>query len=107
MSRKLFVAAAPIVAACLLPSAAAAAPDAPAALPAIQRTLVAPASAKTDCSSKPLTGTGVARTTYTALMSGFVTARAGGDDAGDWDLGLFDAASGQQLSSSQGFGSHE
>src|SRR3954465_11773796 len=107
MSPKLSLAVAAIASARLAPATATAAPDAPAALPAVQRTLVAATSAKTDCSSKPLTGAGVARPPYTAARSGFVTARAAGDDSSDWDLGLFDAADGRRLSSSQGFGSHE
>ena len=106
MSRKLFLAAAALAVACLLPSTALAV-DLPTALPAVQRTLVAPASAQQDCTSKPLSGTGVAKTTYTAPMSGFVTVRSAGADSSDWDLGLFDAASGRELSGSQGFGSLE
>src|SRR5436190_6632602 len=100
-----FLAAASIAAVCLLPSTALAA-AAPASLPVVKRTLAARATAQRNCSS-PLGGRGVARTTYTAPMAGFVTARSAGSDRSDWDLGLFDAATGRELASSQGFGSHE
>jgi murein tripeptide amidase MpaA len=106
MSPKHCLAAAAVAAACALPSTALAA-DLPTALPPVERTLVAATGAQNDCTSKPLSGTGVARTTYTAPMSGFVTVRSAGSDTSDWDLGLFDAASGRELSGSQGFGSHE
>ncbi|HEX2084497.1 MAG TPA: M14 family zinc carboxypeptidase [Solirubrobacteraceae bacterium] len=45
--------------------------------------------------------------TYRAPMSGFVTFRTAASDRSDWDLDLFDAASGRKLAVSHGFGSHE
>ena len=68
MSRKLFLASA-VIAACLSPSTALAI-DVPTALPSVQRTLIAPTSAQSDCTTKPLSGAGVAKSTYTAPMSG-------------------------------------
>src|SRR4051812_25813259 len=105
MSPKPCLVVAAIAVACVLPSTALAA-DLPTALPPVERTLVAAASAQNDCTSQPLSGAGVAKTTYTAPMSGFVTVRSAGSDTSDWDLALFDSAGGE-LSGSQGFGSHE
>jgi uncharacterized membrane protein len=56
------LAAAAIAVSCLLLSTALAA-DIPTALPAVEKTLVASASAQNDCTSKPLSGAGVATTT--------------------------------------------
>ena len=40
-------------------------------------------------------------------MSGFVNVRLSGARSADWDLAVFDAASGRRLGSSQAFGSTE
>ena len=44
---------------------------------------------------------------YRAPISGFLTVRTAAADTGDWDLDLADAATGEALASSHGFGSHE
>ena len=50
---------------------------------------------------------GVASTTWTAPAGGLLTASLGGDRFSDWDLALFDAASGELIGASAAFGSAE
>ena len=87
-----------------LPSTAAAA--SPTILPAVTRTLSATAAAPRTCDHAPQAGRGLATTTYTAPMSGYVTARLRAA-SGDWDLLLRDGASGRRVAASQGFRSSE
>src|SRR3954465_14673362 len=77
----------------------------PAELPTLTRTLVAPAAARHDCATTNARR-GVTHARYVAPMSGFVTARLG-SARGDWDLIARDAASRNNLATSQGFGSNE
>src|SRR4051794_25474209 len=83
--------AAALAAAALAPSSVLAAP---AALPAVKRTLTA---SQRSC----------AATTYRAPMSGFVSVRDDGTTSGDWDLTLVDRRSKTALASSKSFGSRE
>jgi hypothetical protein len=93
-------------AALLIPSASA--PAAPTALPSAEGTLHSGTAAERDCSARSHAGsTGVATTRWTAPISGFLNVRSAASDASDWDLAVFDAASGRRMASSNTFGSHE
>src|SRR5439155_17852580 len=87
-----------------LPSTAAAA--SPTILPAVTRTLSATAAVPRTCDHAPQTGRGLATTTYSAPMSGYLTPRLRAA-SGDWDLLLRDGASGRRVAASQGFRSSE
>ncbi len=66
-----------------------------------------PVAAQRDCTAKLLTaGTGYVQRTVTATGIGSVTARLGGG-AGDWDLAVFDTASGRLVAGSSYGGSVE
>src|SRR4051812_20651085 len=86
-----------------VPAAAQAA--SPATLPTLTKALKAPAAARHDCATTNAPR-GVTRARYVAPMSGFVTARLG-SARGDWDLIARDAATRNNLATSQGFGSNE
>ncbi|MFL5845509.1 MAG: M14 family zinc carboxypeptidase [Solirubrobacteraceae bacterium] len=80
----------------------------PTPLPTITRTLTADQAVKRSCLSVPATARrGVAISSYTTPMSGYVTARLSGAKAADWDLVAIDRASGTRMGSSQSFGSNE
>jgi hypothetical protein len=71
------------------------------------RTLTVTGAATGSCAtSEPAGGRGVATTRWTAPTDSSVRA-AIADGAGDWDLALFDAASGRRLDASQAWGSNE
>jgi murein tripeptide amidase MpaA len=75
---------------------------------AIQRTLTVADTAPRDCSARLTSGRGIARTTFIAPADGAITARLrGGTRSGDWDLALFDAASGRMVGSSESFWANE
>src|SRR3954470_10616544 len=60
---------------------------------------------RSDCATTSLAGRpGVAPTAYTALSLSSVTARLSGPAGSDWDLALFDHASGRRLAGSAGWG---
>ncbi|HWH46074.1 MAG TPA: M14 family zinc carboxypeptidase, partial [Thermoleophilaceae bacterium] len=59
------------------------------------------------CATRAYSARGVDVARYRAPMSGFVTASLAADDSSDWDLTLFDAATGRALATSAGFGSRE
>jgi hypothetical protein len=84
----------------LVPSSAQAA----AGLPPVARTLSAAGTTSVACDAAPAVGRGLASTTYTAPMSGYLTVRLTG--AGDWDLLSRDAA-GRAEHASQSFGGTE
>ncbi|MEA2168155.1 MAG: hypothetical protein QOF76_1455 [Solirubrobacteraceae bacterium] len=83
----------------LVPASASAA-----SLPTVARTISAASTTKATCMSAPATGAGLASTSYTAPMSGYLTVRLTG--AGDWDL-LMRNADGVGEHASQGFGGSE
>jgi hypothetical protein len=86
---------------------AAALADAPASLPTAKRTLAAaPATARV-CHTSSARAPGIAQTTYRAPMAGFLTVRNIGATRGNWDLAIFDRASGRAVSSSESFFSNE
>jgi hypothetical protein len=61
-----------------------------------------------DCVAKPLAaGPGVVTRTVTVPDAGWVTARLTGSAPGDWDLAIFDRASGRRVAGSAAFGSNE
>ena len=91
------------LAATLLPSPALAAPT---TLPAVKRSLTSASTTGRTCHSSLYSGKGIARTTYKAPMSGFVTVR-GSAKRGNWDLAVFDARTRRALTSSESFGSSE
>src|SRR5215212_9524555 len=87
-----------------VPAAAAAAP---AALPPVKRTLTASKTTAAICHSRTGKSRGVARMSYRAPMSGFVTVRGNGATGGNWDLAVLDARSKRAMTASEGFGSGE
>ena len=91
------------IAAVLVPSTALAAP---ASLPAVKRSLSSSSTTDRTCHSSLLTGKGIARTTYRAPMSGYITVR-GSAARGNWNLAVFDAKSRRAMTSSESFTSNE
>jgi hypothetical protein len=89
-----------------LPAAAEAAPR---VLPATETKLTAADAVKRICAARLLGAQrrGIARESWRAPMSGFVNVRLSGARKADWDLAVFDAASGRRMGSSQAFGSTE
>jgi hypothetical protein len=100
---RLATAAAVAAAAALAPSASLAAPT---ALPPVNRTLATKSTTARTCHSSLYPGKGIARATYRAPMSGFVTVR-GNAARGNWDLAVFDARSRRAMTSSESFSSNE
>src|SRR4051794_28158964 len=101
--QRLVTAALLAAATALVPAGALAAPT---VLPAVKRSLSASSTTSRTCHSGLYSGKGVARTTYRAPMSGFVTVR-GSAARGNWDLAVFDARSRRALTSSESFTSNE
>ena len=90
-----------------LPATAGAA--APRALPPVEKDLVAAKAVKRTCATR-LRGSqarGIDVAAWTAPMSGFVNVRMSGARRSDWDLAVFDRASGRRMGSSQAFQSTE
>jgi hypothetical protein len=96
-----------VVAALFTLTSSALAASAPASLPTVERSLSAAQAVKQSCVADRAGRAGAATTSWIAPMSGYVTTRLAASDRSDWDLTLFDAATGRRLASSQGFGSHE
>src|SRR5438067_10398242 len=64
-------------------------------LPAQTLVLTIGAGAQRSCASdRPLHASGVGLTTWTASVDGSVAVRLRGDERNDWDLALFDSATG-------------
>jgi hypothetical protein len=94
------------LAAVLLVSTAAA-QAAPTTLPAVKRTLTASGTTKASCYQGLRSGKGIATTSYTAPIAGFVDVRSAGTN-GDWDLALYDARNPHRaLQGSNSFDSRE
>ena len=105
MRKTLFL---PVLVAGAMAAVPGSAPAAPAILKPVLDTLTAPAAVARSCETNAATGLlGVAKTSYVAPMSGYVTVRGSAPDTSDWDLAVFDAASGKLVGASQGFGSNE
>ena len=86
--------------------ATASAEESVATLPAVTQQLDAASAQARDC-RVDATGQGIDSATWTAPMSGYVTARLNAPANSDWDAALFDVASGQLLGSSAAFRSQE
>src|SRR3954465_14666698 len=72
------------------------------------QTLAIPSAAGGSCTTRQSAGTrGVAVSRYSAVSDGAITAHLRGGGYDDWDLALFDAASGRRLDASFGFGANE
>ncbi len=77
-------------------------------LPPSSAVLKSPAAVQRSCAARELSqGRGVSVTEWTATDDGSVTARLRGGEQSDWDLALFDAASGRRLDASQAPGANE
>ncbi|MDQ3934762.1 MAG: hypothetical protein M3340_09055 [Actinomycetota bacterium] len=98
-----------VAAAAALPSGASAkADEVVRTLPASKHTLSAPAAKRRECARRASTrARGVDTATYRAPMTGYVTVRLAAARGSDWDLALYDRATGRYLSSSAAFGSSE
>src|SRR5436305_3761889 len=76
----------------------------PTALPPVLDTLSAATAAARPCADRLDSAlSGVAKATYVAPMSGYVTVRGSAPDTSDWDLAVFDAATGRRIGASQSF----
>lgn len=103
---KTLVRAAVALVACLAPAASATA--ATGTLPAVKGVLTTESAADRTCADRARSGArGVALASYRAPMAGFISTRLSSSDSSDWDLALFDTASGDRLAASESFGSHE
>jgi Zinc carboxypeptidase len=90
-----------------LPASASAAAGVTKLAPTTQ-TLTIPSAGGGSCTVRQSAGTrGVAVSRYTAVSDGAITAHLRGGGYDDWDLALFDAASGRRLDASLGFGANE
>jgi hypothetical protein len=70
------------------------------------QTLSIPAAAEQSCATRQA-GKGVSLSSYTAKADGAVTMRLQGGARDDWDLALFDSASGRRIGASQAWGANE
>ena len=81
---------------------------APVALKPVLDTLTAPVAVAQSCETNAGSSLlGIAKSTYVAPMSGYVSVRGSAPATSDWDLAVFDAATGKLVGASQGFGSNE
>jgi hypothetical protein len=77
-------------------------------LPTKRASITIPAAATGSCLSRRTAGTrGTSLRSYTAATDGAVRVRLAGGPRDDWDLALFDAASGRRLDASQAWGANE
>jgi murein tripeptide amidase MpaA len=75
---------------------------------ATTQTLTIGAGAQRSCAtSRPITGTGVTQTRWTAARDSSMEARLAGGRGDDWDLALFDAKTGRRIDASLNFGADE
>src|SRR4051812_17123816 len=65
------------------------------------------AVARSDCATTRLSGPGVTTTSWTPSTTSFFAARLAGGEASDWDLAVFDHATGRRLGGSGAFGADE
>ncbi len=72
----------------------------------IDTTLTSAQAQARECADKPASGTGVVQRTVTATASGLVRATLA-RGSGDWDLAVFDKASGRRVAGSAAFGADE
>ena len=77
-------------------------------LPTSAQTISIPSAANTSCASHQTAGArGVSLRSYVAKADGAITAHLRGGARDDWDLALFDTASGRRLDASQAWGANE
>ena len=88
-------------------ASASAATTTPRALPTIERTVAVGETQKRDCRTRAAGADGVATRSWTAPDTGFVGVRLHGARTSDWDVAVFDAATGRMLDASLAFGSNE
>jgi hypothetical protein len=73
-----------------------------------RETFTIPTAAKRSCTARQSAGTrGVYVSRYTAVANGAISAHLLGGARDDWDLALFDVASGRRLDASMAFGANE
>ena len=72
----------------------------------IDTTVTAASAHARVCADRPASGTGVVQRTVTATANGLVRATLTGG-SGDWDLAVFDKASGRRVAGSASFGADE
>src|SRR3954468_20740101 len=105
MRKTLFL---PAMVAGLIAAVPSTAPAAPAMLKPVLDTLTAPTAVARSCEADAGSSLlGVDKAAYVPPMSGYVPGRGDAPSTSDWDLAVFDAASGKRLGASQGFGSNE
>src|SRR4051812_8038141 len=105
MRKTLFL---PVLAAGAIAAVPGGALAAPTTLQPVLDTLTAPAAVARSCEDSVSSSLlGIDKATYVAPMSGYVTVRGEAPDTSDWDLAVFDAATGRRIGASQGFGSNE
>jgi hypothetical protein len=76
--------------------------------PVLDTVVRSDAAVARDCISRPLdAGPGVVTRGITVPTTGWVTARLTGSAPGDWDLAIFDRATGRRVAGSAAFGSNE
>jgi hypothetical protein len=83
----------------------AAAPSASAAL--LDTTVSSATAAPRTCEARPVSADGVVQRRITATADGLVRGTLAGDGSGDWDLAIFDRASGELVAGSATFGLRE
>jgi murein tripeptide amidase MpaA len=99
--------AASVAALAVLAAPAPAATTTPRVLPSVERTVAIDDAQRRDCRTEASGARGVATRSWTAPDDGFVAARLHGSDDSDWDLALFDTATGRKLDASLAFRSNE
>src|SRR5215210_4255922 len=73
----------------------------------LDTTVSSAAAQKRTCQAGPATGTGVVQRTVTASASGLISGTLAGQGAGDWDLAIFDKATGRTVAASASYGLDE
>jgi len=107
LARRVPFLAATISALAVLAAPAPAATTTPRVLPTVERTVSIADAQERDCRTEASGAKGVATRSWTAPDHGFVAVRLHGTDRSDWDLALFDAATGRKLDASLAFRSRE
>ena len=107
LARRVPLLAASVTALAVFAAAAPAATTTPRVLPTIERTISIADAQKRDCRIEASGAEGVATRSWTARDDGFVLVRLHGTKRSDWDLALFDAATGRKLDASLAFRSNE
>jgi hypothetical protein len=107
LARRVPFLAASLLALAVCATSAPAATTTPRVLPTVERTVSIADAQKRDCRTQAAGAAGVATRSWTAPDAGFVAVRLHGADSSDWDLALFDAATGRKVDASLAFRSSE